>query len=407
MDELLAAAETAMAALDNEKAIEMYSKAAALLRMGRTSSTETRERLMIRVLEKMGEAKVSAGDQIGAKEDFLEAIKLLDQEDTRNINYHESRSSLLFYVGQLCMEKEALQAYQQGLESLELCYNIAQQSNPDDQMSDNQDEANQKQVQELGQKLSGAYCTVAELYLTDLCYEENAESECELYLEKALQIKDFDGQPLIDSLQTMASLRLSQQSRRLEAIEYILRAFDKMKVGCDALASLVGVIEQDGNASPNDGGATELKEVEAANNLPEFEFRCQSAKLLLECAGLYQESNGISGSQNSKKQQCVAAAISVLGSLLSQNDEVIEIWYLTGCAFASYRPVMIDSAVYYLQKAMEMLKDVRKALENEAAFVDEVEKEGIQEELAENQTQMEDVQAKLDELQHSTTAMEE
>ena len=214
---------------------------------------------------------------------------------------------------------------------------------------------------------------------------------------------------MIDSLQTMASLRLSQQSRREEAIEYILRAFDKMKVGCDALASLVGVIEQDGNASPNAAAeAMELKEVEAANNLPEFEFRCQSAKLLLECAGLYQESNnGISDSQSSKEQQCVAAAISVLGSLLSQNDEVIEVWYLTGCAFASKRPIILDSAIYYFQRAMEMLKDVRKALENEVPFVDEVDKEGIQEELAENQTQMEDVQAKLDELQHATTDMEE
>ena len=396
LDEVLVAAERAMAALDNEKAIEMYSKAASLLRMGRSSSSDTRERQLIRVLEKMGESKVAVCDQMGAKQDFLEALKLLEQEETKNITYHETRSSLFFYLGQLCMEKEALQAYQQGLASLESCFYMAQQSNSD-----------QRLVHEIGQKLSRAYCNVAELYLTDLCYEENAENECELYLERALQIEDNDGEPLIDSLQTMASLRLSQQSRRHEGVDYILRAFDKMKVGCKALASLVGVIDHDENSISTGDEAVELQEVDAANNLPGFEFRCQSAKLLLECAALLQGNDGYLNDQNSKAQQCVIAAIAVLGSLLSQNDEVIEVWYLTGCAFASKRPLVSESAIFYLQRAMEMLKAVRKALENEARFIDEVENDGIAEELEENQIQIDDVQAKLDEVQGSTTDMVE
>jgi hypothetical protein len=77
-------------------------------------------------------------------------------------------------------------------------------------------------------KLSGAYCAMAELYLTDLWYEDNAENECKLILEKALQIKDGDGEPLVDALQTMASLRLSQESRRAdEAVPYIRRSWGK------------------------------------------------------------------------------------------------------------------------------------------------------------------------------------
>jgi hypothetical protein len=248
---------------------------------------------------------------------------------------------------------------------------------------------------------------VAELYLTDLCYEENAESECESHLEKALQMKDVDDQPFADALQTIASLRLSQQSRRQEGVGYALRAFDKMKVGCDALASLVGLMEQGGSTAGSTEQASELTEVEAANGLPEFEFRCQTAKVLLECAALCQESACASHDQQLQEQQCVTSAISVLGSLLAQNDEVVEIWFLTGCAFALKNPEMADSAVYYLQRAMEMLKDVRKALEKEAELVDEVEMQDIQEELEENKVQMDDVQAKLDELQGVTDSMED
>jgi tetratricopeptide (TPR) repeat protein len=407
LDELLSAAEAAMASLDIEKAINLYSKVASLLRMGRTNSTETRERLLIRVLEKLGESKVSLGDQMGAKTDFQEAIGLLDQEVDKNMSFYEARSSLFFYVGQLCVEKEALQSYQQGIASLEVCFNLVQREIPDGK-SDEEDSKMETSLQEIGTKLSGAYCTVAELYLTDLCYEEDAERQCELYLEKALQIKDVDGQPLIDSLQTMASLRLSQQSRRQEAVQYVLQAFEKMKVGCDALASLVGLMEQNNGNSvvPNDQ-AIELIEVEAANNLPEYEFRCQTAKILLECASLFKESATGSDDQHSMGQQCVSAAISVLGSLLAQNDEVVEIWFLAGCAFASKRPTMIDSAIYYLQRAMDMLKDVRKALEKEAEFLDEVEMSGIQEELAENKVQIDDVQAKLNQLQCDTASMKE
>jgi hypothetical protein len=78
-----------------------------------------------------------------------------------------------------------------------------------------------------------------------------AETKCESVLQKDLQIKDeSDGQPIIDALQTMASLRLPQQGkRRQEAVSYILQAYAKIKVGSEALASLVGL---DGNQDDGD-----------------------------------------------------------------------------------------------------------------------------------------------------------
>jgi hypothetical protein len=408
VDDLLESAEAAMTSLDVEKAISSYSKAASLLRMGRTSSFETRERGLIQILENLGESKVSVGDQDGAKQDFREALQLLEQQDdTDTMPYHETRSSLYFYVGQLCMEQEALQAYQQGVTSLESCIQLAQEASTDKMEED--ENTRRKVLPELHQRLSGAYCTIAELYLTDLCYESDAEDECERYLEKALQIKDVDGEPVVDALQTMASLRLSQQQRRSEAVPYIIRAYEKMRVGSEALASLVGLTDQGGATDNPEEQALELKEVDEANNLPEFEFRCQTAKLLLECAALLKETRQESESVSQQEEQCVLAAIAVLGSLLAQNDEVVEIWFLTGCAFAARNPTMVDSAQYYLQRTMEMLVDIKKALQQEVEYAEEAEKLGIEDDLKENQNQIEDVQAKLDDLDESdaTSSMDE
>lgn len=406
LDDILAAAESAQQAFDNEKAVGLYSKATSLLRTGHTTSTQTRESLFIRVLERLGESKVAIGDQSGAKADFQEAIALLEKEEgEKNIRFHETRSSLYFYVGQLCIEREALYAYKQGLTSMESCAALAKNMNPDDMDSDEQDSPAQA-VYEVRTKLSGGYCTIAELYLTDLCFEDNAESECETCLARALELKDRDGQPFIDALQTMASLRLSQGAKRLEAADYILRAFEKMKVGCDALASLVGLMEN-GVSAPSDGQALELTNVDSVNSLPEFEFRCQTAKLLLECAALVRDTPGLKDNQKVAEQQCVSAAVSVLGSLLAQNDEVVEIWFLAGCAFALKIPVALDAATFHLERAMEMLKKVREALENDAKFSSGDELSDIQEELEENRIQMEDVEGKLDELKNAETAMEE
>lgn len=404
-EELLAAADQIMTtSMDVEQAAPLYSEAASLLR--KESLTSSRGMELIQVLEKLGECKVSMGDPDGARNVFQEALTVLDEKFNRDqdpISYHERRYCLYFYVGQLCMEHEALQAYQSGITSLESCIAMAQEASTAEQ-DDEEDEkmdvetetiSSKELVLELRQRLSGAFCTIAELYLTDLCFDDNAETECETYLEKALQLRDADGEPFLDALQTMASLRLSQVSRQTDAYSYILRAYEKMKVGCEALAVLVGLGEEkDEDMTAAQDKALELKEVDEANNLPEFEFRCQTAKLLLECASLPDQSSSLKQQQ----QQCVTAAISVLSSLLAQNDEVVEIWFLMGCAFAAKSPPMADSACYYLERAKEMLMDIKKSLEQQGQFADDEEHAEIQRELNENATQLDDVQAKLNDL---------
>jgi len=438
VNELLEAASTAMERLDVECAYQTFCRAATLLQREENDSsagigidyTETKQKDLIHVLEKMGELQVSIGDQDLAKKHFLKSIQLLERHQKQqktNKSFFETHSNVCFYIGQLSIEKEALEAYLRGIRSLEECIQLVMNEKNDDMLDDTDDVStlpaqqpsslSSSLLHELRQKLSNAYCNLAELYLTDLCEEETAESDCEHYLEKALQLKDGDGEPLVDALQNMASLRLSQQGRQLEAFPFILRAYEKQRVGSEALSTLVGLhrgtqdgnnknkkmVEDDDNNNntiKEGGQARELVEVEAANNLPEFEFRCQTAKLLLECAGLLSENKQASSVSNNytDRSDFLSKAICVLGSLLAQNDEVIEIWFLTGCAFAAMTPPLTDTAKFYLERANQMLTDIQKALNEESQYVCDSEREDLDEQLEMNATQIQDVQSKLNEL---------
>jgi hypothetical protein len=229
---------------------------------------------------------------------------------------------------------------------------------------------------ETRRQLCAAHCSIAELYLTDLCEEPDAESLCEEALKLALAADEASsagastqsgneddqiGSPPPDALQTMANFRLSQ-SRAPEAMECILKAYDRMKVGCEAMSALVG-LGSDNNGNENgegEGKSRELVEVEAASSLPEYNFRCQTVKIMLECATLLKNDSSVPEATTS---QCVESAIQVLGSLLAENDEVIEVWYLLGCAFSACTPPNPDSAHYYWDNALTMLMKAKEGLE--------------------------------------------
>jgi hypothetical protein len=184
--------------------------------------------------------------------------------------------------------------------------------------------------------------------------------------------------PQPDALQTIANFRLSQ-CRVSEAAEYILKAYERMKVGCEAMSALVGLAniddEEKGDAQL-EAKSRELVDVEAASTLPEYNFRVQTAKIMLECASLLENSD------NDAKIQCAESAIQVLGSLLAENDEVIEVWYLLGCAFMACTPSNHESAHYYWENALTMLtkvkQDLEKSLEEEEDEHDEYELEVVE-----------------------------
>jgi tetratricopeptide (TPR) repeat protein len=302
----------------------------------------------------------------------------------------ERKAGLHLYIGQLSEGKDGLGVYRQGIEYLQQALARREQAVSSDEMHE-EEEGPALALEETRKQLAQAYCTVAELYLTDLCFEDNAERECESYISQALKLTDpKSDEPIVDALQTVTSLRLSQK-RGMEAVDYILRAHEKMKAGCEALASLVGLREV-----PNPDQACELLELDSVQSLPPFEFRCQTAKLLLECNGILKEEMA---GEDPRANMCIGAAVDVLGSLLAENDEVIEIWFLTGEAYAAMNPPNHELASHYWQRSKEMLTSTLQSLEQGVAEADdEDEEEELQLQLDEVTCQLEDVDTKLDEI---------
>lgn len=418
VDELIEAGEAAAGAEQADKALEFFTCAESLLK--RESSPESQQKLVF-VLEKVGESNANMGDHEAAKQSFENAIQLLTSKNDnkkqpqKTAQYNETLASLYLYVGQLCADHEALAAFKKGLESLELSVDLRQTEYTELKqsqirtMEDNAMEVDSSGIDEAKalledgrQKLSSARVTVADLYLTDLCFDDDAETECDSFVCLALKINDTDGEPMIDALQTATSLRLSQK-RKAEATGFILRAYEKMRTGCEALAKLVGLDDSKSKRS------AELEEVDAASGLPSFEFRCQTVKLLLECAALVMEDDSgdmlQQASWKSEEQdriKCYNAAVQVLGSLLAENDEVPEVWYLLGCTYMDSGNK--ELARDYWSSALEMLTNFQKELEQLSEDTDmqdddDDENEDLDMQIQSISCQMEEIRSKLEDIE--------
>lgn len=447
LDEVISQADLAMETSDVEQALQLYHYAVTTLRKTvLTSSSDhgdevrnTTQLKLARVLGKFGEAKVSTGDQDGGRSDFNDALLLLDFPDDNsqampsNIEDHEAlleneewkeeKSSLCMYLGQLSNGNEALGYFDKAITNLKECVAIleAREVNPRNEAHIGGD--GEADGTMLGDNLMGtrrqlctAHCSVAELFITDLCDEVDAEIKCESYLKAALQLGDNESTP--DAKQAMANLRLCQ-SRGVEAIPYILEVYGQMKETVSAMTDLVGLgcsenqsteremAVDDCKDTNGDGQAKELKDdvLQAANKLPSFEFRCQTAKILLECASVLEQNEDLETSKSPSKidinedteqrPYCIEAAIQVLGSLLAENDEVVEIWYLIGCAFESSMPRNIEAAKYYWESALEMLGKAKEGLDQEVSMLIGDNAEDVQSEVEDVKTKIEELKLKL------------
>lgn len=177
------------------------------------------------------------------------------------------------YVGQLSQGSEAVEHYAAGLELLR-----------------NDDSENGKR-----NKIA-AHCAVAELYLTDLCEEADAEAECERAVRAALSLDDAN----VEALQCFASLKLSQ-CKAEESKKAMQRVFDLvMQAQKNEENERSEMLDVD-----DDGSGTDF--------LPVYEFRTSTARLLLEV-------------------DMAAEARVVLERLVLEDDEICEVWILLGHA---------------------------------------------------------------------------
>nr|XP_029537374.1 probable assembly chaperone of rpl4 [Oncorhynchus nerka] len=108
-----------------------------------------------------------------------------------------------------------------------------------------------------------AYCSVAEIYFTDLCMEDRAGDQCREAIERALTYHPDNP----EALQLMASYLFSTEKNQ-EGREYLMRSVD---------AWLPTLKQSDAPPSRED-----IEEEHTQSDFPPYESRITTAKLLIE-----------------------------------------------------------------------------------------------------------------------------
>jgi tetratricopeptide (TPR) repeat protein len=328
----------------------------------------------------------------------------LSNSSTSSVTNLLRQATVHMSMGQLSNADAALQSYQNGKQCLHTALTLIQSSfeslssesvsHPDHTYGhvDTTTASLPSLRDEIQQQYCRACCCIAELYLTDLCYSDNAEQLCEASLQESLSIiQTMSTESMttnihcIETYQMIASLRFSQK-RNTEAHAYMKRVYEPMSVGCQALAILVGLrtkTETDDDTD-NPHMAVELTALEHVQSLPPIEFRISTSKLLLECAGTlpyYADPNGATndnpmdthpvgvddddvrnGIATEQQQEYAVMAMDVIGSCLAEQDEMYECWILLGDAMIFLEK---ESAWSYWNRALQILRPIQQQLQHE------------------------------------------
>eukprot|EP00029_Vermamoeba_vermiformis_P009977 TRINITY_DN5148_c0_g1_i2.p1 TRINITY_DN5148_c0_g1~~TRINITY_DN5148_c0_g1_i2.p1 ORF type:complete len:377 (-),score=87.89 TRINITY_DN5148_c0_g1_i2:16-1050(-) len=231
-------------------------------------------------MDLLGEILMGKGDFDRAKEIFMKSIQL-------NPNSGHSKYS---NMGQLEQGIIAVKYYRQAVAVL-----------LDEKAAIEQGRA-QGNIKEIDSSIASALCSIAEIYMTDSCEDDNAESECQNILNEALKVDPNNA----ETLQLMASFKISQQKPD-EALQWLTRSYETWK----------GLIEKANEADigePNEDREAELASI--MDGIPIYEFRIATAKLFLEL----------------NKPETAAEILKILSL---EQDDVAEVWYLLGFAYSN------------------------------------------------------------------------
>jgi len=184
--------------------------------------------------------------------------------------------------------------------------------------------------------ISSAYCAVAEIYLTDCCFDESAEEKCGEFVTKALT-SDPDN---AEAWQVKANWLMSrdQKEEAKEAIQKSISLWLPKLQAADAATS----------------SADDFDPVEMCP-LP-YTARVQSGKILIELEEYDQ-------------------ATDCLETLLDEDDEVPDVWYLLGWANYLHGKEYYTNARHYLQKAKEVFAKIKYEDMELLGHIDELVKE--------------------------------
>ncbi|XP_054638452.1 uncharacterized protein si:dkey-12j5.1 isoform X1 [Dunckerocampus dactyliophorus] len=229
----------------------------------------------LQALNMLGHISTELGDTQKAKGVFLRAVEL--SPDAGHSKY--------MYLGQIHTGQEAIDYYTKGIQVLLSALDTQAQTTAHAEAAAPVIEDPELPTMK---DASVAYCSIAEIYLTDLCMEDGAADKCREFIERALQY--HPGNP--EALQLMASYLFSTEKNK-EGKEYLLKS-----------VRLWLPTHKQTTASTSPGE-------DVQNEIPPYESRITTAKLLVE-AEEYE------------------MAVEVLEGLLEEDDEVVQVWYLSG-----------------------------------------------------------------------------
>nr|XP_022313654.1 probable assembly chaperone of rpl4 [Crassostrea virginica] len=251
----------------------------------------------LRALETAGSLLLELGNTEAAKQCFGRAVEV--KPDAGHSKY--------MYLGQLFEGAEAIQFFQKGIELMvkereaQSAQELAAACGGDEKIS--------------GRDISSAYCSLAEIYMTDCCDEPNAESECETAINKAIET---DGENP-EAYQLKASFYLSKDNKK-EALSMIKKSVSLWLPRFEAVDQ--GIITEE------DSDPVEVVPLS-------YDVRVSAAKILTEVEEF-------------------ETAVTVLEGLLDENEDDAQLWYMIGWANFLQGEDYKSNARYYLKKCKEV-----------------------------------------------------
>lgn len=235
------------------------------------------------LLDMLGNICSELGDVEKAKQVYLKAVELSPEEG----------HSKYMYLGQIHTGIEAVQYFSKGTEVM-----LNAMEKHANEASAVGAAAFPSECAVTKKDVSVAFCSIAEIFFTDLCMEEGAADRCKEAIDKALQYNEHNP----EALQLMASYLFSIEKTE-EGREYLKKSVSSWLPSLQKEEESLASTEHDME-----------EEDQNKSNIPPYESRITTAKLLIE-AEEYE------------------MATEVLEDLLEEDDEVVEVWYLLGWLF--------------------------------------------------------------------------
>lgn len=282
----------------------------------------------LKVIETLACVYAETGEVEESKKHFLKAVELNSEKG------HEK----YMYLGQMSAGEEAKKWYLKGIEIMK------KELETEEKDKDESIASPLAKGPASGKDISNAFCALAEIYMTDCCFEDDAEKQCEKYCKEALESDPKN----IDAYIVNANFLLTLE-RKEEAKKLLADCFEMLKL--KGLKAEEGEMESDNETMDdgeegnklNDGtienGAENLMDEAGENEeMIPYTTRVTLAKLLTE-TGEYEKAD------------------IVLSTLVDDDDEDVEVWYMHG--WNSYLQGDHNDAVCNLEKAQELYEKLK------------------------------------------------